>query len=132
EHDRDLAPVNQVVEDVRRANVTLHVLESLTVVEDHQAGLHRRVVLSRHVHPIGVLGSGIRLAWERVRPADVTRGYAVTWKRVGTELVMNVGVWCWRCRWWRGWRRRLLRERSRCGRGENHYRNNISTHRLSP
>ena len=38
EHHGNLPPIDQVVEHVRRADVALHVLERLPIVEDHQAG----------------------------------------------------------------------------------------------
>ncbi len=133
EHHGNFPAIDQVVEDIRRAYIALHVLECLSVVENHQAGRDRRVVLRRHVDPVGVLRAGICLAGQRVRSAHLTRRHAVAWKRVRPELVMNVGV-CrlgrgrWRCRWGC----RLLSQRPGCGRGENHDGKNISTHRLSP
>ncbi len=120
QHDRQLAAIDQVVEDVRGADVALHVLERLAVVEDHQAGRHRLVVLRRHVDPVRVLRPRVGLARERERPAHFALGDAFARERIRAELIVRVVIdrgRCGRGRWLSGRRRlhrRLLREG--CGR----------------
>ena len=92
DHDRDLAPVDQVVHHVLGPHVPLLVLERLPVLEDHQGGRDGRVVLRRDVDPVGVLGAGVDLAGERERPADLALRDALLRQRVGPQPVLRIGI----------------------------------------
>ena len=116
DHHRQLAAVDQVVEHVRRPGRAGHVDEGLAVLEDHQVGFDGRIVLSRHVDPIGVLRAGIGLAVrEDERAAQHAPGHALALERIRTERVERVHV-ASRRRRRRGsglWRRRLLGKHER-------------------
>ena len=92
DHDRDLAPVDQVVHHVLRPHVPLLVLERLPVLVDHQGRRDGRVVLRRHVDPVRVLGAGVDLAGERERPADLPLRDALLRQGVGPQPVLGIGV----------------------------------------
>ena len=92
DHDRDLAPVDQVVHHVLRPHVPLLVLERLAVLEDHEGRRDGRVVLGRNVDPVRVLGAGVDLAGERERPADLTLRDALLRQGVGPQPVLGIGV----------------------------------------
>src|SRR5262249_15182767 len=69
DHDRYLAPVDQVVHDVLRPHIAVLVLERLAVLEDHEGRRDGRVVLRGHVDPVRVLRARVDLAGERERAA---------------------------------------------------------------
>ena len=92
DHDRDLAPVDQVVHHVLRPHVALLVLERLAVLKDHERRRDGRVVLRGHVDPVGVLGAGVDLAGERERPADLSLRNALLRQGVGPQPVLGIGV----------------------------------------
>jgi hypothetical protein len=92
DHDRDLAPVNQIVEDVLRPYVALRVHKCVPVLKDHQSGGLGRIVLRRDVYPVGALRAGIHLARQRERPADFTLRHAFLRQRVGAEPVLRIGI----------------------------------------
>ena len=115
QHHRQLPAIDQVVEHVGDAQVALHVLERLAVVEDHQARRDRFVVLRRHVHPIRVLRTWISLARQREWPADVAFRDPLAFEGVRAELIVRVrirGRWRGRGRL-RGCRRLRREHRSR-------------------
>ena len=93
QHHRDLAAIDQVVEHRRRAEIAFdRVLERLPVVEDHQARRHRRVVLRRHVHPVGVLRARVRLARQRERATNLALRDAFPREGIRPELIVRVGI----------------------------------------
>ena len=122
-HHRDLAAIDQVVEHVGRPQIAVHVLERLPVVEDHQARRGLRVVLRRHVDPVGVLRAGIGLARQRERPADLSLRHAVARVGVGAELIVDVGI---------GSRRRLRRCRLHDAEQSGEKSRRVQRHQYTP
>ena len=90
DHDRNLPPVDQVVQHVLRADVAAVVHECLPVLEHHQRGGDGGVVLRRHVHPVPVLGAWEYLARESVRPAELALRHADLRQAVGPEAVLVI------------------------------------------
>ena len=92
DHHGNLAPVDQVVQHVRRAQAAFHVFEGLAVLKDHQTRGNGRIVLSGHIDPVGVLSSRICLARQHERTAHIPLRHPVVRLRVGAELVIRVHV----------------------------------------
>ncbi len=92
DHDRNLAPVDQVVHHVLRAHIAVLVHERLAVLVDHQAGRHGRIVLRGHVDPVSVLGAGIGLARQCEGPADLALGNAFLRHGIRTQPVLGIGI----------------------------------------
>jgi hypothetical protein len=90
DHDRDLAPVDQIVHDVLRPEVAVLVFERLTVLEHHETRRNRRIVLGGHVDPVRMLRARIDLARQRERTPDFSFGYAILRHGIGTQPVLRV------------------------------------------
>ena len=71
EHHRNLAAVDEIIHHVLGVDIAVFRLESLPVLENHQAGRDRRIVLCGHVHPIGVLRARIYIACQCKGPPDL-------------------------------------------------------------
>ena len=62
------------------------------ILKHHQADRCGRVVLRGHMHPVGVLRSGIRLARQHERPSDVAFRHADVRQRIWTDLVVRIDI----------------------------------------
>src|ERR1017187_5484208 len=105
DHHRKLAAVDQVVHYNLRADIAFRSHESLPIVVDHQAGRHGRVVLRRHVDPVGMLRPGIGFARQGEGPLDLALRNSILRDRIGCQLVVDVRI--------RGLGRRLCERRCR-------------------
>ena len=91
-HHRDLTPVDQVVENVWRAQHAIHVLERLPVLKNHQTRRNAPVVLRRHIDPVGVLRALVRLARKSERPTHFPLRHTLVRLRVGPDHVIDIHV----------------------------------------
>ena len=92
DHHRDFAAVDQVVHHVLARGRRLRVHERLAIVEDHQAGRDRRVVLRRHVDPVRMRRAGIGFAGQGEGAANFAFRNAVLRQGIGSEMVVDVGL----------------------------------------
>ena len=121
DHHRNLAPVDEVVHHVLRMHVAGLVLESLPVLENHQAGRHSGIVLRGHVYPIGVLRARIDIARQRERPADLAFRHARLRHGIGPQTILRIPIGS-------GRHGRLLGRRCRGLRGTLRHRGQGSSH----
>jgi two-component system KDP operon response regulator KdpE len=124
EHDRNFAAIDQVVEHVLRTDVAVGVLESLPILEDHQAGRDRWVVLPRNVHPIGMLGAGVDFTGQRERPLDFPFGNPLLRHRIRAQAVLRIGIGGRLCR--------VLSDRHRGPQHRHRHRTNSSASHRAP
>src|SRR5215472_17207685 len=88
--DRHLAAIDQIIEHVRNSIIALEIHKRMAVLENHQAGGLRPVVLRGYVHPV-IPAIGEYLAGERQRPDNLALRHSVVRLRIGTEQVHIIG-----------------------------------------
>ena len=92
DHNGNLAAVDQAVHHHLRSNIALRGHESLPIVVNHQAGRSGRVVLRRHVDPIGMLSARIGNARKREWAANLAFRHSLLHQRIRRERVMDIRI----------------------------------------